>query len=121
MGALKKLNRAINADKARLRNIRLSKDITKWYAEHPLSAWQKQKVEEIRADYEEKQKALDQAHDIASSDLSDVYMEFELEYLKTSHRFREDNPGKEYHPKGMDGFVSRAKSIVRKAATYAKS
>lgn len=79
------------------------------------------KVNEVRADYEEKQKGLDQAHDIASSEMSDVYMQFELDYLNASHAFREKNPGEEYHEPGFAGIASRIKNVINSFRDHATS
>lgn len=108
MGALKKLSRAMRADRARTRNVALSKQIMEFYQTHPIHAWQTENVKQIRGVYEEKQKDLDRAHDIGSSELSDVFMQFELDYLRASHDFAEKNPGMEYHPKGLKGLFTKA-------------
>lgn len=73
-----------------------------------VSVWQKEKVGEIRAVYQDKQNALDAAHDIASSGLSQEYMQFELEYLETSQRMKTENGGQEPYHKDFRRFVSGA-------------
>lgn len=121
MGHIGRLSRALRADKAKLRNVRLSREIEIWYATHPLSPWQKQKVTEVREAYAVQQKNVDMAHNIASSELSDMYMEFELEYLKKSHEFREANPGKIYHEPGLAGLGSRMKSMLNNFKLHASA
>ena len=87
---------------------RLSKELQHFYANHFMSPWQKGKVGEIRAMYEHKQKGLDRAHDVASSRLSEEFMQFELDYIMASDQFKKDNPGKEWAPSGIKGLFSKA-------------
>ncbi|MEK7068562.1 MAG: hypothetical protein AAB964_01970 [Patescibacteria group bacterium] len=95
---------------------RLSKELQHFYANHFLSPWQKTKIGEIRALYEHKQKGLDRAHDIASSRLSEEFMQFELDYAFASDQFKKENPGKEWAPSGIKGLLSKAfwVNLVRK-------
>jgi len=86
--------------------VALSKKLQQFYASHMVSLWQKEKINEIRAVYQDKQNGLDAAHDIASSNLSEQYMEFELAYLETSHRLKDENGGQEPYHKDFRRFVS---------------
>lgn len=95
-------------ERRKTRAYRLSRDIQRFYAEHPLSPWQKQKITEIREDYKDKQKILNKAHDLASMELSHRYMEFEIEYLRVSDRLKEENGGREPYHKDIRRFVSIA-------------
>ncbi len=92
----------------RTANIELSEKLTKFYATHMLSPWQREEVDKIRKTYEEKNAELAMAHDVASSRLSDRFMQFELDWLVMSNDFKENNPGKEWHPSGLKGVFSRA-------------
>lgn len=109
----------MRAEEARKPAVALSKRIQQFYATHVVSEWQRQKVSEIREDYQEKQRGLDVAHNIASSKLSEQYMEFELEYLETSHRLKERDGGEPFHH-DVRRFVSPAfyKSIGRKVSGF---
>lgn len=109
----------MRAEEARKPAVALSKRIQQFYATHLVSAWQRQKVQEIRDDYQEKQKGLDVAHNIASSKLSEQYMAFELEYLETSDRLKERDGGEPYHH-DFRRFVSPAfyKGIGRRVSGF---
>ena len=106
MGSRSKLSRAMRAEEAKKPAVALSKKIQQFFATHMVSTWQKQKIQEIRDDYQEKQAKLDAAHDIASSNLSEQYMAFELEYLETSHRLKDENGGREPYHKDIRRFIS---------------
>ena len=93
MGNISRLSRARRADEAKKPAVALSKKLQQFYATHMVSTWQREKVGEIRAVYQDKQDQLDAGHDIASSQLSQEYMAFELEYLETSHRLKKENGG----------------------------
>lgn len=108
MGMLRKLGRMNHNERAKSKAYKLSRELQHWYASHFLSAWQREKIAEIRAVYESKQKQLDRAHDIASSQLSEEYMQFELDYAVTSNKFKEDNPGEEWAPSGIRGLFAKA-------------
>ncbi len=86
----------------------LSKALQEFYSSHPLSIWQKEKVDEIRNRYKLKQKELNVAHDIASSRLSEAFMQFELDYLYASEEYRKENPGMEWHTSGIKGLFTKA-------------
>lgn len=109
----------MRAEEARKPAVALSKRIQQFYASHVVSQWQRDKVAEIREDYQEKQRGLDVAHNIASSKLSEQYMEFELEYLTISDRLKESDGGKPYHH-DFRRFVSPAfyKSVGRKVSGF---
>ena len=96
----------MRAEEAKKPAVALSKKLQQFYATHMVSLWQKGKVQEIRDDYQLKQTKLDEAHDIASSNLSEEYMAFELAYLETSHRLKEENGGQEPYHKDIRRFVS---------------
>lgn len=98
----------MRAEEAKKPAVALSKKLQQFYATHMVSTWQKQKVQEIRDDYQDKQNGLDAAHDIASSNLSEQYMAFELEYLETSHRLKDANEGQEPYHKDIRRFISPA-------------
>ena len=108
MGSRSKLSRAMRAEEAKKPAVALSKKIQQFYATHMVSAWQREKVEEIRAVYKDKQDGLDAAHDIASSQLSEEYMAFELEYLEKSQEMKTENGGQEPYHKDFRRFVSPA-------------
>lgn len=95
MGKLAMLSRARRADEAKKPAVALSRKLQRFYAEHAVSKFQRAKVSEIRAMYQEKQQGLDVAHNIASSKLSEEYMYFELEYLQTSQRMKKEGDGYE--------------------------
>ena len=119
MGRISRLSRAIRADEARRPAVAISKKIQGFYATHMVSEWQREKVAEIREDYQEKQRGLDVAHNIASSKLSEQYMQFELEYLETSDRLKERDGGEPYHH-DMRRFISPAfyGSIGRRVSAF---
>src|SRR3990167_5625909 len=108
MGRISKLSRAMRANEAKKPAVALSKKLQQFYASHMVSLWQREKVNEIRAVYQDKQDGLDAAHDIASSQLSEEYMAFELEYLETSQRMKDENGGQEPYHKDFRRFVSKA-------------
>ena len=87
---------------------KMSRKLQEFYASHLVSEWQRKEVDIIHADYEEKQKNLDIAHDHASSRLSENFMQFELDYLMASQEYKEENPGMQLAPAGMKGLFSRA-------------
>src|SRR3990167_787768 len=98
MGSRSYISRSMRAEEAKKPAVALSKKLQQFYATHMVSEWQRKKVTEIRAVYQDKQDALDAGHDIASSQLSQEYMAFELEYLETSDRLKTENGGQEpYH------------------------
>lgn len=98
----------MRAEEAKKPAVALSKRLQQFYATHMVSTWQKDKVNEIRAVYQDKQDGLDAAHDIASSKLSEEYMQFELEYLETSHRLKDGNGGQEPYHRDFRRFISPA-------------
>mgnify|MGYP001577533623 FL=1 len=108
MGHISRLSRARRADEAKKPAVALSKKLQQFYATHMVSTWQREKVGEIRAVYQDKQDQLDAGHDIASSKLSEEYMAFELEYLETSDRLKTENGGQEPYHKDFRRFVSPA-------------
>lgn len=110
----------MRAEEARKPAVALSKRIQEFYATHLVSQWQRDKVQEIRNDYQEKQRGLDVAHNIASSKLSEQYMDFELEYLVTSDRLKEGNGGYEPYHRDIRRFVSPAfyKGVGRSIAGF---
>lgn len=91
------LSRAMRADRQKKPAIALSQKLGDFYASRTVSTWQKQRIEDIRDVYKEKQQGLDVAHNIASSKLAEEYMGFELEYLETSDRLKERDGGEPYH------------------------
>ena len=108
MGRISSLSRARRAEEAKKPAVALSKKLQQFYGSHMVSDWQRQKVQEIRDVYKDKQDGLDAAHDIASSKLSEEYMQFELEYLETSDRMKTENGGQEPYHKDFRRFVSPA-------------
>lgn len=100
--------RMVRAHRARNANVRLTEQLTEFYGTHPISKWQQDEIDKIRKAYEEKNRDLAIAHDIASSRLSDKFMQLELDYIRGSHEFKEKNPGLQWVPSGIDGFFSSA-------------
>ena len=108
MGILRKLNQRAKAEKQKGKAYKLSKSLQEFYAKHLVSAWQRGRVDDIRKMYEWKQNQLDAAHDFSSSRLSEEFMQYELDYLYASDQFKQDNPGMEWHPKGIKGVFKKA-------------
>lgn len=117
MGYLGKMHRALKAERQRSAAYKLSRALQEFYASHLVSKWQRDRVNEIRALYEDKRKDLDIAHDHACSRLSEEFMEFELEYLKASDTFKEENEGAEM-PFNVDGKTPFLTSIINKAKAF---
>lgn len=107
MGILHKVNQKLKAEEKKKKAYQLSKALQEFYESHLISQWQQGEINKIRKDYEEKQKALNIAHDIASSQLSEQFMQFELDYLYSSDEFKKDNPG-------INGSVRGIKNIFKK-------
>lgn len=108
MGRISQLSRALRSDRARIPAVALSKKLQKFYSSHFVSDWQRKKIQEIRDVYQEKQKGLDAAHDVASSKLSEEFMAFELEYLEVSDRLKEKGDGHEPFHNDVRAVVSPA-------------
>lgn len=112
MGALKKFNRwkttQRKAELERTKMYNLSKEIQRFYATHLVSLWQGERIKEIRALHEGAQKNLARKHDIAASQTSEMFAQFELDYLYASQQFKEKNPGEEWHPSGVKGIFYKA-------------
>lgn len=87
---------------------KMSAAVQRFYESHLVSQWQRDKVSEIRALYEHKQKQLDREYNIASTRLSADFMEYELQYLETSNRLKNEGGGKEPYHKDARRFLSRA-------------
>jgi|CXWL01.1.fsa_nt_gi cation transport regulator ChaB len=108
MGNISRASRARRAEEAKKPAVALSKKLQQFYASHMVSTWQREKVQEIRDVYKDKQDGLDAAHDIASSKLSEEYMAFELEYLEKSQEMKTENGGQEPYHRDFRRFVSPA-------------
>ena len=94
--------------RARQYNVDLSEKLTTFYASHAVSSWQKAEVDKIRKAYEAKEQELNIAHDMGMSRISDRFMQLELDWLMASDDFKQNNPGKEWHPSGVKGLLSKA-------------
>lgn len=112
MGSTKALNRwrttERKAELARTKMYNLSKEIQRFYATHLVSVWQGERITEIRKLHEGAQKNLARKHDIAASQTSEMFAQFELDYLIASEKFKEKNPGMEWHPSGIKGVFYKA-------------
>jgi hypothetical protein len=117
MGIARQIGQWRRSEKAKTRGYKLSKELQLWYGNHYVSPWQQGKINEIRALYEKRQQDLARAHDYSASRLSEEFMQFELDYLFTSDKFKADNPGKEWAPTGVRGIFYKAfwKNLMKKA------
>lgn len=109
MGITKQLGQWRRSEKAKTKMYQLSREIQGWYESHFVAPWQRDRIEEIRALHEKKQKDLGVAHDIAASQVSEEFATLELDYLMASEAFREKNPGEEmpWKPNRSIGFMAR--------------
>lgn len=85
----------LSAERRRSGARKAAKGLEQWYRSNFVSAWQKERVQGIREMYEEKQRGLNAAHDIASAQLSEEFMAYELEFLQTSDRLKGEHEGME--------------------------
>ena len=102
------INRFHKEQVNKIKAVQIAKEIESWMASHPMAQWQRQRCKEIRAVYESKIKQLERAHDIAATQVAEDFAQFELDFLKASHEFRQDNPNKEWHPEGAAGLLTKA-------------
>ena len=123
MGLAKMMSRGFRNERAKTRAYKLSREIQTFYASHFVSKWQRDRVDDIRKLYEERQKDLQLAHDHACSRVSEEFMQLELDYLMTSNSFKEkpENVGQEmtWSPGAGMGIMARAflKNMVTRAKT----
>lgn len=109
MGMQKMLSRFNRNEKARTKAYKLSREIQKFYANHYVAQWQQDRVSSIRTLFEAAMKNLEKAHDYSASRTSEEFMQFELDFLFASNKFREENPpGMEWHPEGVKGIFYKA-------------
>ncbi len=111
------MHRALKAERQRSAAYKLSRALQEFYASHMVSKWQRDRVNEIRALYEDKQKDLNIAHDHACSRLSEEFMDFELEYLRVSDKFKEENEGEEM-PWNVNGKTPFIASLINRAKAF---
>ena len=109
MGITGKLGQWRRNEKAKTKMYKLAREITEWYASHFVAPWQRDRVSEIRALHDKKQKDLAFAHDLAASQVSEEYATLELDYLMASESFRQKSPGEEmpWKPNKNLGFMAR--------------
>lgn len=123
---------------------KLSRDLQEWYATHLLSPWQREYVDSLRRQYEIGEHKLQNAHyrgaqviaseffgsefeakiddhnkmhDVATSKLSEKFMQLELDYLNLTNEWKKNNPDREWHPSGLKGLITRAfwRNIYKRA------
>lgn len=122
MGYLKKIGRHYRNERVKTRAYNLSKQLSEWYATHPVAPWQTQRAQDIRDLYEKRVKDLELAHDHAASRTSEEYMQLELDYLMASHEFRNKNPQSSEMPWSPGASMGiMAKAFLKNLLVKAKS
>lgn len=113
MGYLGRINQARKYELRKTRMSKLSREIQAFYAEHLVAPWQQDRVKEIRALCEYKYKALDKKYLELKQELTEEFMQHEVDFLHASHKFREENPGKEWRAQrsAFDQVASSVKSM----------
>ena len=102
------IKQQLRAERARDPAHKLNVKLQDFYAGHAVSIWQRERVSEIRAMCDEKLAGLSAAHDMAAAQVFTEYMEYELEYLETSHRLKSGNGGAEPYHADYRRFFSKA-------------
>lgn len=135
MGTQRQLSRMEGNQRRATTAYKLSRDLQTFYGTHFVSEWQRDYVAAIRKTYEQKLHALEASHyqgslqiakdffgeeydkkikdhntilDYSASQLSEKYMQLELDYLMASEEYKKKNPGKKWHPGGVRGLFSSA-------------
>lgn len=123
MGFTRSYNRSLRNARAKTRAYKLSREIQTFYASHFVSKWQRDRVDDIRKLYEEREKDLALAHDHACSRVSEEFMQLELDYLMTSNSFKEkpENVGQEMTWSPGAGMGIMARAFLKNMVTRAKS
>lgn len=91
------------------RMARLVEEGTQLHATLPMAEWQRKRIAEIRAVGEQKCREVEQASEMRKRQLVEDFMQFEIDFMLASNKFREHNPGEEWKPGGVwkAGFALR--------------
>lgn len=111
------MNRWLKKERAQIKAVKIAKEVERFYANHYVAPWQRDRVNQVRALHEAAQKKLRQAHDIGATRVSEEFAQMELDFLFASDNFKAKNPGMEWHPKGIKGIFYKAfwKNLVARA------
>ena len=95
MGLLKKLNQWRKQERLETKFAKLVRECDRLSKTEPLSSWQKDRIKEIRALGEFKCKVIDDKAREAKMGIVEEFMQFEIDFIYASQKFKTENPGRE--------------------------
>lgn len=89
--------------------LNLAQEVQRLHAHTPMADWQRSRVAEIRALYEDKRQKLGEKHDVLQAELAREFMQHEVDFITASHEFRKKNPDEVWAPTaiGKMGFMAK--------------
>lgn len=115
-----KIQQISNYAKDKMRESRfnkLVKECERLYATHPLAEWQRERIAEIRALGEFKCKVVDDKAMETKRRMVEEFMQFEIDFIYASAKFREENPGEEMKFAKESKVSAFFKDIIERAKT----
>lgn len=121
MGFLNKLNQKLKYERRETRTGKLAKELENLHANTVFRPWQIDRIKEIRAAYQAKCHAINRKADELIQEQTELFAQFEIDFIYASEHFKKENPGKEWKPKEAgigafarafwNKFVSKGKSL----------